>query len=358
MIIKPLIQNLEYFKYPNNPINAYEIDSRFNTIVEYLNNEIILKINNMYNNIILGSVIQKDISSILKSNVDEGYLWKKIDNNDFSDNSININKLNYNKTINSAFRAGVDGDIEQFQLTVGGASIVCDLRGVRFDKLRNGFIDPLTKIQGDKIANDTIDNYNLANVTLTFSDNSIIGQHFKNNTITTSKIKSNSISLNSFDANTQTLLLSHIWDNIIPKNFIDLNNSGNRNNIVTIWNRDFLQNYAFNYIFPVGQYKENQLKIPISKFGKFYVRNIIKYYNTNVVVTDLSLTTPDGKRVGAEKRYILSPNTFKANSINPNRLICWFHLQNNEKCLNINTIIAKNAITLEHFTPAIQAKLG
>jgi len=78
MPIKLLKQNLEYFKYPNNVIKSVEIDNRFNDIVNYLNNEIIYKLNNLNDNIIVGSLLQIDINSILKSKSDVGYIWKKI----------------------------------------------------------------------------------------------------------------------------------------------------------------------------------------------------------------------------------------------------------------------------------------
>ena len=152
--------------------------------------------------------------------------------------------------------------------------------------------------------------------------------------------------------------MNYIWSWIIPKNFINLNNVGNRNNIVNRWDRNFLLDKAFNYQLPVGQYKGTPYTIPLTKFSNFYVKNIIKYYTNVAKITDLSLTDPNGKKVGAEKRYILSPNNFKPNSINPNRLVCWFHRQNNEKCHNINNIIALNTLTIDHFTPTIKTKIG
>jgi predicted transcriptional regulator len=77
MPIKLLKQNLEYFKYSNNIIKSVEIDTRFNDIVNYLNDEIIHKLNNLNDNIIVGSLLQTDINSILKSKKDAGYIWKK-----------------------------------------------------------------------------------------------------------------------------------------------------------------------------------------------------------------------------------------------------------------------------------------
>lgn len=360
MPIKLLKQNLEYFKYPNNIIKSVEIDTRFNDIVNYLNNEIIYKLNNLNDNIIVGSLLQVDINSILKSKSDVGYIWKKINNDDFTDNSISIKKLNYKNIINSIFRASVSGDVEQIKnQNMANHTIVCTASGVMFDRIGNNFIDGVTKITGNKIAFNTIGSYNLSNIIPSLLDNTIISDYIKDRSIITSKIVDNSLSLNSFNTNASQLLINYIWGNIIPKNFINLNNVGNRNNIVNRWDRIFLNNYAFNYILPVGQYKGTPYTIPITKFNNFYVKNIIKYYTNSAGITDLSLTDPSGKKVGAEKRYILSPNVFKPNSINSNRLVCWFNRNNDvNKCHNINNILAKNTITVEHLSPAIRAKLG
>lgn len=360
MPIKLLKQNLEYFKYPNNIIKSVEIDTRFNDIVNYLNNEIIYKLNNLNDNIIVGSLLQVDINSILKSKSDVGYIWKKINNDDFTDNSISIKKLNYKNIINSIFKASASGDVEQIKnQNMANHTIVCTVNGVMFDRIGNNFIDGVTKITGNKIAFNTIGSYNLSNIIPSLLDNTIISDYIKDRSIITSKIVDNSLSLNSFNINASQLLMNYIWGNIIPKNFINLNNVGNRNNIVNRWDRIFLNNYAFNYILPVGQYKETQYTIPITKFTNFYVKNIIKYYTNSAGITDLSLTDPSGKKVGAEKRYILSPNVFKPNSINSNRLVCWFNRNNDaNKCHNINNILAKNTITIDHLSPAIKAKLG
>lgn len=359
MAIKPLVQNLEYLKYPNNIIKAGEIDNRFNDIVNYLNNEIIFKLNNVNDNIITGSIIQDDINSILKSKHDAGYLWKKINNDDFAINTIDIKKLNYKTIANSIFMASYNGDIQLVQnqnLSIN--TIVCNNNGVKFDRLNTNYIDPLTKITGNKIQYGTISSNNLTNIIPTISNNLIIGTHFKQRVITTEKIINDSISLNSFNKETQQLVMNYIWGGIIPKNFINLNNVGNRANIVNRWDRNFLLYKAFKYQLPIAQYKGTPYTIPLSKFTNFYVKNIIKYYTNRADITDLSLTDPNGKKVGAEKRYVLSPNNFKPNSINPNRLVCWFHRQNNEKCHNINNILALNTLTIDHFTPAIKAKIG
>jgi len=360
MPIKLLKQNLEYFKYPNNIIKSVEIDTRFNDIVNYLNNEIIYKLNNLNDNIIVGSLLQVDINSILKSKSDVGYIWKKINNDDFTDNSISIKKLNYKNIINSIFRASASGDVEQIKnQNMANHTIVCTANGVMFDRIGNNFIDGVTKITGNKIAFNTIGSYNLSNIIPSLLDNTIISDYIKDRSIITSKIVDNSLSLNSFNTNASQLLMNYIWGNIIPKNFINLNNVGNRNNIVNRWDRMFLNNYAFSYILPVGQYKGTPYTIPLNKFTNFYVKNIIKYYTNSAGITDLSLTDPSGKKVGAEKRYILSPNVFKPNSINSNRLVCWFNRNNDaNKCHNINNILAKNTITIDHLSPAIRAKLG
>jgi len=359
MEIKILNQNLEYFKYTNNIIKADEIDNRFNDIVNYLNDEIIFKLNNVNDNIITGSLTQDDINSILKSKGDAGYIWKKINNDDFGINVIDVKKLNYKTTGNSIFRASSNGDIQLLQnQNMAINTIVCDNNGVRFDKLNNTYIDPQTKITGNKIQYTSITADNLKNITLTISNDLITSNNFKQSVITTSKIINNSIRLNSFNAEAQSLLSTYIWKSIIPKNFINLNNVGNSFNIVNSWGRVFLQNVAFDYKFPIAQYKGTPYTIPLTKFNNFYVKNIIKYYTHRAKITDLSLTDPNGKKVGAEKRYVLSPNNFKPNSINPNRLVCWFHRFNNENCHDINNILALNTLTIDHFTSAIKTKIG
>lgn len=356
---EPLSQNLQYFKHSNNVIKASEIDNRINDIVNYLNDEIIFKINNINNNTITGSVIQSDINSILKSKSTNGYLWKKINNYDFSIKTINIKKLNYKNISNSIFKANYNGDIELIQnQNISNNTIICDNNGVRFDKLNHNFINPLTKITGDKIQFNTITANNLININPSLSDNSIIGTHFKEKVITTEKIINNNITLDSFNNELQDLLKNKIWKSIIPKNFINLNTDSNKYIILNNWDKNFLIYKAFNYLFPVGQYKEFPYDIPLSKFTNFYIKNIIKYYTNDAKITDLSLTDPNGKKVGAEKIYCLSPNNFKPNSINPNRLVCWFYKQNNEKCHNINNILATNSLNFEHFTPAIQNKIN
>lgn len=365
MAIKLLKQNLEYFRHSNNIIKAEELDNRVNDIVNYLNNEIIFNLNNLNDYIIVGSLLQNDINSILKSKSDIGYYWKKIDNNDFLDNSINVLKLNYKTVTGSIFRSDSTGNIELISnQNTGINTIVCYGNDIKFDKITNDYIDSSTKITGSKIKYNSINADNLINIIPTISNNIIIGSYFKEKAITLNKIADNSLKTSSFIGDSQSLLRNYIWKEIIPENFINLDSSGNYNIIRNLWSKDFVINKAFNIDFPLGKYKNTNLKngisydISITKFDKFYVKNIIQYYCNEAKITDLSLTDPKGKKVGAEKRYILSPNNFKPNSINPNRLICWFHRQNNEKCHNINKILAPNSITINNLTPAIKAKIG
>lgn len=358
MAIKLLKQNLEYFKSSNNIIKSSEIDTRFNDIVNYLNTEIIFNLNKLNNNVIIGSLIQSDINSILKSNSDIGYLWKKINNDDFSSNVIDIRKLNYKITSNSIFISSYNGNVQlvENQNTLNNIAI-CNNQGVKFDRIDSNYIDPSTKITGNKIKYNSITLNNLRNIIPTVSNNSIIGSYFKQQVITTEKIINNSITLNSFNSRMQDLLTNYIWGDIIPKNFINLNSTGIRYNIINKWDRNFLVK-MFDHVLPISHASNNRVIIPIEKFDKFRVKNIVKYYTHFSKETDLSLTDPLGKKVGAEKIYILSPNNFKPNSINPNRLICWFNMQNNEKCLNINDIIANNTLSIDHFTPTIKTKIG
>lgn len=365
MTIKLLKQNLEYFRYPNNKIKSSEIDTRFNDVVKYLNNEIIFNLNNINDNIIAGSIIQDDINSILKSKSDAGYYWKKIDNDDFLDNSININKLNYKTVTGSIFRSDSNGNIELItNQNIGINTIVCYYNDIRFDKITNQQISSITKITGNKIKYNSINANNLINIIPTISNNIIIGNYFKEKVITVNKIVDNSLKLESFTSDSYNKLRNCIWKEIIPINFIDLNSTGNRDVILKIWSKDFLINNAFNIDFPLGKYRNTNLKkginydIPITKFDKFYVKNIIQYYCNKAKITDLSLTDPKGKKVGAEKRYVLSTTNIKPNSINPNRLFCWFTRDNSEKCYNINNIIVPNTIEISKLTPAIVSKIG
>jgi len=362
MSVKLLTQNLEYFKYSNNIIKSVEIDNRFNDIVNYLNDEIIYRINNLNDNIILGSLLQNDINSILKSNDENGYRWKKINNADFIDYSIDIRKFNYKNITNSIFINSTKNDVMQIQNSdMNNFTIVYSskLQKITFDKLSNEFIDPVTKITGDKIAYGSISVYNLLNIEPLLLENSVISDYIKDRAITTSKIADNSLNLRIFDSDSRRLLNYYIWNKIIPENFINLNSVGNINNIISKWDRTFLKNYAFDSELPIGINIKKPYTIPISKFTNFYVKNIIKYYVNGVGVTDLSLTDPAGKKVGAEKIYVLSSHLFKSNSINSNRLFCWAHKVNDaDKCYNINDILSKNTITIEHLTPAIRQKLG
>lgn len=358
MVINPLQQNLEYFKHDGNIIKSSEIDARFNDIVNYLNNEIIFKLNSILDENIVGSTIQSNVSSILKSNSSGGYIWKKIDNDDFINNSIDIRKLNYN-TLNQSIFSGVPSwgiTLVQNQDTLNNI-LVCTNESVTFDKINSKYIDSSTKITSDKIQYNSITSNNLREIKPTIAAESIIGEHFKQRVITTEKIIDNSITLESFNKETQNLLNNYIWGSIIPINFVDLNINANRTNIVNNWDRDFLMNKAFNYNLPVGENAEKSYQIPLSKFNKFYVKNIIKYYTNGAKITDLSLTDPNGNKVGAEKRYYLSPNNFKKKSINPNRLVCWYHTKDNNYCHNINDIIANDTLTIDNFTSNIQAKI-
>jgi len=151
-------------------------------------------------------------------------------------------------------------------------------------------------------------------------------------------------------------LQKYIWAAIIPKGFIDLNSSKNIDYIKTIWNRDLLKR-MLSAQSPAGRKLDKPYIIPTNKFINFRVKNIIKYYSTSANITDLSLTTPSGKKVGAEKRYILTPNLFKPNSINPNRLVYWYAKGNYKHAHNINNIIAIKSITIDHLTAAIAAKV-
>lgn len=365
MTIKLLKQNLEYFRHSHNIIKAEELDNRVNDIVNYLNNEIILTLNNLNDYIIVGSLLQNDINSILKSNSNIGYYWKKIDNNDFLDNSIDILKLNYKTITGSIFRSDSKGNIELINNQNSGINtIVCYGNEIRFDKITSDYIDSSTKITGNKIKYKSINADNLFNIKPSVLNNSIIGSYFKNKSIITNKISDYSIMLNSFTPDSMNKLRNCIWKEIIPINFINLNSTGNRDVIPKIWSKDFLINNAFNMDFPLGKYKNTNLKngisynIPISKFDNFYVKNIIKYYSNIAKITDLSLTDPKGNKVGAEKRYILSPNNFKPNSINASRLICWYYRRNDEKCMDLNKIFASNSITINKLTAAIQDKIG
>ena len=358
MAIKLLKQNLEYFKYTNNIIKSSEIDDRFNDIVNYLNDEIIFKLNNLNDNIIIGSITQTDINSILKSKSDVGYYWKKIDNDDFADNSIGINKFNYSNITNSIFISDSNGDIKQLRNSdIINFTIIKNNLGVNFDRIDNNYINPTTKITGNKINFNSIVENNLINIIPEVLDNTIINVHFKDGSIISSKILNDSVVLDNFSNTVVELLTRKIWKSIIPLDFINLNSAGNRNNIINgYWDRNFLFK-LFYTTGPIGHDKLKPYIVSKNKFNNFYVKNIIKYYNKNATITDLSLIDPNGNLVGAEKRYSLSSNLFQPNSINANRLICWFNKLNNNNAHNINNILAKQSIDINHLTPAIQAKL-
>lgn len=353
MPIKLLKQNLEYFKYTNNIIKSVEIDNRFNDIVNYLNDEIIYKLNNLNNNIILGSLLQNDINSILKSKNDVGYIWKKINNDDFTDRSINIKKLNYKTTNNSIFIADDSGNIQLLKnQNIKDYTIICTNNKIGFDRIKVEHINSTSYISGDKISYNTIDSYNLENIKNTLFDSIIIGDFIKNKSILSNHIINGSVDRSCFNNETNNLLYYRIWSSIIPKQYVNLNSTGNKV-IINSWNRDLLAR-LFGYKIPFSQFK-----IPVTKFSKFYVKNIVKYYSNYTRITDLSLTDPSGKKVGAEKRYYMSQNSFKPNSISANRLICWFNKQNNDdKCYNINDILAADTVTIDKLTPAIRAKIN
>ena len=357
MVIKILNQNLEYFKYSNNIIKAGEIDNRFNDIVDYLNDEIIFKLNNINDNIIVGSTIQTDINSILKSKNEDGYYWKKIDNNDFIDNSIPINKISHKSIKNSIFVSNSNGELSQLPCNnLNLYTIICDDSGIKFNRISNNYIDPLTKITGDKIQENTINSYNLSNINSTLGINTIDGRYFVDRAITTSNIQNNSIKLDRFDDNAKEHLQKYIWSSIIPKGFIDLNSEKNIKYIKTIWDRDLLKRMLSTQ-YPAGRKLDRSYIIPTNKFANFRVKNIIKYYSTFANITDLSLITPKNVKVGAEKIYILTPNLFKTNSINPNRLVYWYAKGNYKHAHNINNIIAPKSITIDHLTTTIAAKV-
>lgn len=353
MPIKLLKQNLEYFKYTNNIIKSVEIDNRFNDIVNYLNNEIIYKLNNLNKDIIVGSLLQTDINSILKSNNDVGYKWKKIDNDDFADKSINIKKLNYKVINNSIFIADDYGNIKLLKnQNMKDNTIVCINNKINFDRIKVEHMLSTSYISGDKISYNTIDSYNLANIKNTLFDSIIVGKFIKNKSILSKHIKNGSIDQTCFNNETINLLYYKIWSSIIPKQYINLNSTGNKN-IINSWDRNLLSR-LFGYSIPFSKFK-----IPITKFSKFYIKNIIKLYTNEARETDLSLTDPNGKKVGAEKIYYFSQTSFKPDSLNANRLICWFNKQNNDdKCYNINDILAEDTITINKLTPAIQAKIN
>lgn len=359
MPIKLLKQNLEYFKYPNNVIKSVEIDTRFNDIVNYLNDEIIFKLNNYNNEIIIGSTIQADINSILKSN-DDTYFWKKISNDDFVDNTINIKKINHKDIKNSFFISNNNGEIKQLSFNNRNAldlfTILCDNMSIKLGRISKDYIDPLSKITGNKIKENVIDSYNLSEITPTIGINTIVGRYFKNNSIKTRNITDNSLKLDRFDDNAKEHLQKYIWSSIIPNGYVDLNSRLNKVYINRDWNRDLLKRILSSNS-PAGRKLSNPYTIPVNKLSTFRVKNIIKYYSNNTNIVDLSLTTPNGKKVCIEKRYILSSNLFKPNSINPNRLVYWYAKGNYKHAHNINTIIAPKSITIDHLTTAIANKI-
>lgn len=358
MEIKLLKLNLEYFKYQNNLIKSSEIDNRFNDLVNYLNDEILFKLNNLNERLIIGSTIQSDINCILKSKLDTGYFWKKVDDYDFTKSSIDITKLNLSNLINSILIVNNLGNIELLQNTNLEENVILAKDNVFFDKIDNNYIDPNIKIKTEKIKTESIIPYNLTNIKLNIAENTVLGSSIADYSIVTSKIADNSISLESFNLDTQELLKKYIWETVIPKNFINLNTSPNKTIINTKWDRYFLNRTLFNYNVKIGPSNIPSFKINISKFTGFHVKNIIKYYTSMGGITDLSVKDSKGNMKNAEKRYILSSNNFKPNSINSNRLVCWFYTQNNDKYHNINDIIEKSTLKIEHFSPAIQNKLN
>jgi hypothetical protein len=137
---------------------------------------------------------------------------------------------------------------------------------------------------------------------------------------------------------------------------VDLNSKFNRIYINKFWTKDHIKRILSDD-FPVGSRLSNPYTIPVNKLATFNVKNIIKYYSNNTNIVDLSLTTPNGKKVCIEKRYILSSNLFKPNSINPNRLVYWYAKGNYKHAHNINTIIAPKSISIAHLTTAIANKI-
>jgi len=202
-------------------LRADSLDSQFNMISSYLNDEVVTVLNKLSSDKIVGSTNPADANKFLQNVGDTTTRWSAIDNDSFSDYSLSLAKL-VKTNIGSILAANSSGVIEPVSTSTTNQILSSRSHDLPiWTKIQTPNIADRS-ITGDSIADATITNDNLPAYLIEnlIIEDSITGDKFKNNSITSTKIADNVLTAEKLHPNLATPFAKGVWNNIIPDNYL------------------------------------------------------------------------------------------------------------------------------------------
>lgn len=346
MTVKNITRIRNYFE-SFNKLNAEVLDSQFDLIGDYLNNQVSPTLDQISQGRVVGSVNPADANKFLQNVGDYSTRWGQIDNNSFDAGSITLNKL-VKVNIGGVVCTGRDGIFKAISPTNGNQTLMSK----NFDYPAWGKLDTHNigdrVITGDNVADGTITSANLSEhlMATICTANSITGDKFKDNSITSLKISNQTLTADKLAPEVVGDFSTAVWSNIIPNEYL-----GDVNYILKDFGRYDAEILAMiKLINP-----KNTPPIPAQSSS---VQNPPRM---SLDVT-LPLSKFKGDFIGPHIYGVVTSSTkIKPNSIDAIRVLLMMKGDYPiHKCVwrkNLHQILAKESIGLEHLTPDLRKKL-
>lgn len=348
MAIKELKRIENYFT-GFKKARADSIDSQFNMIVKYLNNEIVTTLKRLSNDKIPGSVVPSDVGKFLRNVGDGSTHWDEINNDSFSSYSLALSKL---IKINASSVLAYDENQMLKDITPIGdnQALVARLNKVPiWKKLKADNLADRT-IKGSNVADGTITNRNLPAylIETLIGDGTITGNKFKNDSITSIKIADKTLSAEKLSPALAAEFPNKVWPNIIPNGYL----------------KDATKVIESSYT--TGSIDRTRLMRVINPKGTHALPSMQGSSVYTSINTVLPLTKFKGDFIPAlVYGKIKSSIKLKLNDIDPNRVMIKATKGNfpNVTPFNfgwrrdLNSLLAAESVGLEHLTPKLRKKL-
>lgn len=318
-----LYQNDPSFFRKKDRVNAYDIDTQFNKLVDYLNSDILTFINELIYNQFQGQVNPALQNTFLINKGDVTTYWAKLNNDNFLYNGLSFGKIEEGTT-NSILVSNAHGKYEYATPTAPNQTLVSVLnKSPIWGKITGSCFEDRA-IEGTHIALKSIDIDNIPQNMFALTDNSVPTVKFTNNCVTADNLQAGDIgqglSFDRLSAGVAAVFPTMITSNMIPDNYFN--------------------NY-FDTIFTGANAYSNATQAEYERITDF--KNI-QYAGDRLSVVNSSAVQS------------FSPANLALNTINGNRLQ-YFVTADNRWYPPPNDLIFNGEVYPEHLTVALRALL-
>lgn len=202
-------------------VQADIIDSQFNMIAKYLNQQPVKDLNKLIDNQIPGSNQPGDVNKFLQNSGDGNTKWTFIDTSSFHDNSLSLSKL-IKPNPGSVLATDDNQILEELSINRNNYSLISKVGNAPiWQKLTGVSIEERT-ITGEKVADHTLTNDNLPSYLIEsyIADDSITGDKFQNGSITFEKIANQALTQEKLRPDILAEFSNTIWEEMMPDNYI------------------------------------------------------------------------------------------------------------------------------------------